>query len=111
MIATAVLLATVPIAAPIVPMMGINVRLNTTVSAVMMTPSRSGVRESPAARNAPLSMKNSIMPMMPASMVRKKGSASFCTSGAALTSRSSEGAANHPIAPMISDMPAAVRNA
>ena len=39
--------------------------LKTIVSTVIATPRRSGVCGSPAARNAPLSMKNIIMPMMP----------------------------------------------
>ena len=39
--------------------------LKPTFSTVIAMPSRSGVRASPAARNAPLSMKNIIMPMMP----------------------------------------------
>ena len=58
-----------------------------------MTPSRSGVCGSPAARNAPLSMKNIIMPKMPTNIARRNGSASACTSGAAFTRRSSAGAA------------------
>ena len=59
------LLAIVPNAAPTVPKLGIRITLKTTVSTVIVMPSRSGVRASPAARNAPLSMKNIIMPRMP----------------------------------------------
>ena len=88
-----VLLAMVPSAAPSVPRRGMRRRLNTTVSTVIVTPSRSGVRGSPAARNAPLNMKNSIIPTMPRNIARRNGSASRCTSGAALTTSSSAGAA------------------
>jgi hypothetical protein len=106
-----VLLATVPMAAPSVPRIGIRTTLNAIVSAVISTPSRSGVRESPAARNAPLSMKKIIMPRMPTRITRRNGSASACTSGAAFTSPSRAGAVNHPTAPSAADSPAAVRNA
>ncbi len=81
------------------------------VRPVIITPSRSGVRESPAARNAPLNMKNIMMPRTPASIDRRNGSASAFTTGAALTRSSSLGAANHPIVPSTADRPAAVRNA
>ena len=64
------------LAAPTVPKIGISTTLKLTVSTVMPTPSFSGVCGSPAARNAPLSMKNIIMPMMPTSIVRRNGSAS-----------------------------------
>ncbi len=90
------LLAIVPNAAPTVPNIGIRTTLKTMVSTVITTPSRSGVRGSPAARKAPLSMKNIIMPKMPTNIARRNGSASRCTSGAALTSSSSAGAATYP---------------
>ena len=70
------LLAIVPSAAPTVPNIGIRTTLNAIVSTVIATPSRSGVRGSPAARNAPLSMKNIIMPKMPMNIARRNGSAS-----------------------------------
>ena len=88
--ATVVLLAIVPSAAPIVPNIGMRMTLKAIVSTVIVTPRRSGVRGSPAARNAPLSMKNIIMPKMPMNIARRNGSASVCTSGSALTSTSSE---------------------
>ncbi len=47
--------------------------LKTMVSTVMITPSRSGVCGSPAARNAPLSMKNMSMPKMPMNIARRNG--------------------------------------
>ena len=58
----------VPIAAPCVPNAGmgpaplINTTLSTKFRTVIAIPSRSGVRASPAARNAPPSMKNISMP-------------------------------------------------
>ncbi len=91
--AASVLLATVPNAAPSVPNRGMRMTLNRTVSAVIATPRRSGVRGSPAARKAPVSRKKSIMPKMPRNIVRRNGSARCCTSGAALTMRRSAGAA------------------
>ena len=109
--ATVVLLAIVPSAAPIVPNIGMRITLNAIVSTVMITPSRSGVRGSPAARNAPLSMKNIIMPKMPMNIARRNGSASAFTSGAAFTSTSSGGAAKYPITARMIDRPNAVRNA
>ena len=87
-----------PIAAPAVPKRGIGpsprirITLKTTFSTVSARPRRSGVRASPAARNAPLTMKNSSMPTLHPSMMRRNGSASRRTSGAARTSSSSEGA-------------------
>ena len=60
----------VPIAAPIVPNAGIgpSPRINTMFSRMFSTvirmPSRIGVLASPAARNAPLNMKNMSMPML-----------------------------------------------
>ena len=83
----------VPIAAPTVPNILMSTMLKKTVSTVMPTPRRSGVCASPAARNAPLSMKNIIMPRMPMNIIRRNGSASLCTSGAALIRRSSAGEA------------------
>ena len=84
----------VPSAAPTVPNAGIRMTLNTIVRTVIVTPRRSGVRGSPAARNAPLSMKNIIMPKMPMNIARMNGSASACTSGAAFTLSSSVGRRN-----------------
>lgn len=55
-------------------------------------PSRMGVRESPAARNAPPSMKNIIMPNPNTNMMRRNGKASACTASDALTSPSKVGA-------------------
>ncbi len=106
-----VLLPTVPYAAPTVPNIGISTRLKAIVSTVIATPRRSGVCGSPAARKAPLSMKNIIMPMNPTNIVRRNGSASACTSGAAFTRSSSAGAATQPSAPSTTARPAAVRNA
>ncbi len=88
----------VPNAAPIVPNRGMRTTLNAMVSTVIANPSRSGVRGSPAARKAPLSMKNIIMPKMPRNMARRNGSASARTAGAALTRVNSEGAAKYPTA-------------
>ena len=73
--------------------MGIRMTLKTMVSNVIPRPRCSGVFGSPAARKAPLSMKNIIMPVMPTNMPRRNGSASAATSGAALTRRKSAGAA------------------
>ena len=109
--ATTVLLAMVPSAAPTVPSRGIRIRLKATVSTVIVTPSRNGVRGSPAARNAPLSMKNSIIPKMPRNIARRNGRAWRCTSGAAWTTSSRAGAAKKPTAPMRTASPIAVRNA
>ena len=58
---------------------------------VRAMPSRIGVRASPAERSAPPSMKNSIIPRLHANMMRRNGSASARTSGAACTSSSSVG--------------------
>ena len=49
--------------------------------------------EQSAARNAEASMKNIIMPKMPMNIARRNGSACDCTSGAALMTSSSHGAA------------------
>ena len=93
-----------------VPNILISVTFNAIVSTVMASPRRSGVRGSPAARNAPLNMKNMIRPTLPTNIVRRKGSASRRTSGAALTSVRSHGAARYPATPSTIDKPAAVRN-
>ena len=68
---TVLLAITVPSAAPRVPMAGIGPGAGNQhdvedrrSARVMTTPSRSGVRASPAARSAPPSMKNSSMPML-----------------------------------------------
>ena len=89
--------------------MRINVTLSAMVRIVIARPRRSGVCGSPAARNAPLSMKNITRPTMPTNIVRRNGSASARTSGAALTSVSSHGAANQPTTPSAAESPAAVR--
>ena len=66
----------VPIAAPTVPNAGIgpsprmSTTFSTTFSTVMATPSRSGVRASPAARSAPLTMKNIRWPKLKTNMTR-----------------------------------------
>ena len=85
-------------AAPRVPNAGmgpsprISTTLNTMFIAVMAMPRRIGVLASPAARSAPPNMKNSSMPMLKTNRIRMYGSASICTSGAALISDSSLGA-------------------
>ncbi len=67
---------TVPIAAPRVPKAGtgpkprMNSTLNPMLPMVTASPSLSGVRESPAERSAPPSMKNSIMPKPNTNMMR-----------------------------------------
>ena len=92
----------VPTAAPAVPSRGRGPRpvMNATLHAMFRTvrriPRCSGVRASPAARNAPPTMKNSSIPMLPTNMIRKNGNASTCTAGAAFTTPSSEGARIHP---------------
>ena len=63
------------------------------LSAVSAMPSRIGVRASPAERSAPPSMKNTSMPLLKMNMMRRNGSASAFTSGAALTKSSRYGAA------------------
>ena len=73
---------TVPSAEPAVPSAGIGpqprirITLRTTFRIVIVTPSRSGVRASPAARSAEVSMKNSSMPMLKEKLMRRNGSAS-----------------------------------
>ncbi len=76
-----------------VPNLGIRITLKQIVNTVIDTPSRSGVCASPAARKAPLSMKNIIMPKMPMNIALRNGRASCCTSGAALMMSSSTGEA------------------
>ena len=89
---------TVPMAAPFVPNAGIgpNPRIRITLIAtlrmVIAMPSRSGVRASPAERNAPPSMKKTIVPKLKMNIVRMYGSASACTAGAAFTRSRSDGA-------------------
>ncbi len=58
---------------------------------VIVTPRRSGVRVSPAARSAEVNMKNNSMPMLKEKLMRRNGSASARTSGDALTRSSSDG--------------------
>ena len=68
-------------------------RFNVTLTCgVIETPSTIGVRASPAERSAPPSMKKIIMPLLHTNMIRRKGSASALTAGAALTRSSSVGA-------------------
>ena len=92
----------VPIAAPAVPKAGMGPRpristtLKTMFSTVSAMPRRIGVRASPAERSAPASMKNTSMPLLKANMMRRKGSASAFTAGAAFTRSSSQGEANQP---------------
>ena len=62
-----------------------------TLSTVIVRPSRSGVRASPAARMAADIMKNSSMPMLPMKLMRRNGSACSLTSGAAWTRSSRRG--------------------
>ena len=76
-----------------VPNIGISMTLKLTVSTVIARPSRSGVRGSPAARNAPLSMKNIIMPKMPMNIARRNGSASLPHLRRGVDQVSSDGAA------------------
>ena len=66
--------------------------LKTTLSAVSAIPSTIGVRASPAERSAPPSMKKTSMPLLNRNMIRRKGSASAFTAGAAFTKSSSDGA-------------------
>src|SRR5439155_1436247 len=81
----------VPTAAPAVPNRGRGPRpvMNATLHAMFRTvrriPRRSGVRASPAARKAPLTMKKSSIPRLPTNMIRRNGSASTRTAGAAFT--------------------------
>ena len=88
---------TVPIAAPLVPNAGIGPapRISTTLSPmfsnVIVMPRRIGVFASPAERSAPPSMKNTSMPQLNMNMMRRNGSASAFTAGAASTKSSSVG--------------------
>src|SRR6185369_914007 len=108
----------VPIAAPFVPNDGIGPRpristiFKSRLSTVNAMPSIIGVRASPAERNAPPSMKNTIMPKLNTNMMRRNGRASAFTSGAALTRLSNEGDTKYPIGAITpSAMKTAVRNA
>ena len=83
----------VPIAEPAVPNLGMSSRFSTRFNTVMVMPSLSGVRASPAARSAADSMKNSSMPMLKTKLMRKNGSACARTPGAEFTSDSSQGVA------------------
>ena len=107
-----------PIAEPAVPNAGIgpSPRMRTTFSTrfstVMTMPSTIGVRASPAERSAPPSMKKTSMPLLKRNMMRRNGSASAFTAGAALTRSSSDGESTYPSGAMTSsEMPIAVRNA
>src|SRR5438105_4747764 len=92
----------VPTAAPAVPSRGrgprpvMNAILHAMFRAVRRIPRCSGVRASPAARNAPPTMKKSSNPMLPTNMIRRNGKASTRTAGAAFTTPSSDGARIHP---------------
>src|ERR1041385_4495815 len=96
----------VPIAEPRVPKAGIGPTptIRTTLSArfttVITMPRRIGVRASPAERNAPPSMKNTIMPLEHTNMIRRNGSACAATSGRAWTNSRSHGAAKYPTGAM-----------
>ena len=89
----------VPIAEPRVPNAGIgpspriSTMFRTRFRTVIVMPSSIGVRASPAERSAPLSMKKIIMPLEKPNMMRRNGSASVFTSGAALTRSRRKGAA------------------
>ena len=63
--------------------------LSTMFSTVIAMPSIIGVRASPAERSAPPSMKNTSMPLLNRNMMRRNGSASAFTAGAAFTRSSS----------------------
>ena len=63
------------------PSRGMSTTLKTALSTVAAMPRRSGVRASPAARNAPPSMKNTSRPTLPTNIVRRKGSAAAFTGG------------------------------
>jgi hypothetical protein len=81
-------------------------------STVSATPSTIGVRASPAERSAPPSMKKMSIPPLNAHMIRRYGSASCFTAGAAFTKSSSTGAAKYPRgASTRNDRPVAVMNA
>jgi len=92
----------VPTAAPAVPMRGngpspvMKTTLHTMFKAVRSRPSTIGVRASPAARTAPLTMKNSSMPRLPTNIRRRNGNACACTAGVACTTPSSVGARIQP---------------
>src|SRR3954447_17213191 len=108
----------VRIPAPFVPKAGmgpaplINTTLRTKFRTVIATPSRNGVRASPAARNAPPSMKNISIPMLNTNIVCRNGSASARTAGVACTMSSSPGDSKYPSGARIpSERASAVRNA
>ncbi|HEX3091606.1 MAG TPA: hypothetical protein VHW72_03220 [Candidatus Angelobacter sp.] len=86
-------------------------RLKTMMSAVIPTPRRKGVRGSPAARKAPVSMKNIIRPKMLLNIARINGSASAFTSGAAFTTASRVGEAQYPPIAITLDKASTVRKA
>ena len=72
---------------------------NTMFNTVIETPRIIGVRASPAERRAPLSMKNTSMPLLKRNIVRRNGSASACTAGAAFTRSNNDGEARNQLAP------------
>jgi hypothetical protein len=102
---------TVPSAEPAVPNLGTSSTFSPRLSRVIVTPSRSGVRASPAARSAELSMKNSSMPMLNVKLMRRNGRACALTSGAAFTRSSSDGAAKYPNGASSANIAIEVRNA
>ena len=67
---TLTLAIAVPMAAPRVPKRGIRRMFSRMFKTVIRTPRRIGVLASPAARSAPLNMKNSSMPMLETNMIR-----------------------------------------
>ena len=111
MAATIRLAVTVPSAAPKAPYRGMSTTLNAALSTVAAIPRRSGVRASPAARNAPPSMKKTSIPTLPTNIVRRKGSAAAFTSGAARTTSSRYGASTYPAMASTTERKIEVRNA
>ena len=96
--------------------MGPSPRIRTTfstrLSTVSATPRIIGVRASPAERSALLSMWNISMPLLKTNMIRRNGSASALTAGAAFTRSSSQGDAKYPIGAMMpTEMTMALRKA
>ena len=67
------------------PSPSISTTFSTMFSTVMEMPITIGVRASPAERRAPPSMKKISIPLLNMNIVRRKGSASCFTAGAAFT--------------------------
>ena len=107
----------VPIAAPFVPKAGMGpsprmkMTFNTMFRMVMLTPIIIGVRASPAERSAPLSMKNTSIPLLNRNMMRMNGNASAFTAGAAFTKSSSAGDAKYPMGAINIESASAAMNA